>query len=622
MKLPFCSLVLPAVISVLTLQLSGCGEGSSNLVDPVPVAEQQSNIITSCDSAKELCTSGQFIDEPVVALNYECNQVKGLTDKEGVFTCPNNSVVSFYLQAEKGKYRINLGSYLLKAVGNVSGLRQSTLVQITPKDIVKDGSDSSGTYTVQISNILRLLQVLDSDGNNESSDVLRRIVISEAEKSKIDLLESDIAASIFADNDLFIQKIQPFLTAIGKTLPNVQSAIDRFNKSLPVLQSGVYEVSPFVVGTVDKTNKKLYTGMLGETTQSNIKAIEGLFFILDRDAKSIGLGVEWQDTQDSAEINTTLLQKILFDKQPKPLVFTSENMGFDTAGKIKSGFKLLADNGDAIEITQGVMLKGNILGNDFFYRNVYGLASTEAVDVTKLGKWKRTGSLALEGTANISKTRNVSPFLDDTIWKTKDNDAKPIFPLHLKLTFRDSDVKTCSTTSGCTVGIMGISILENGNIITDLNNNCRAVTNLMEQADPAFPTELLIQEHRLGLVTAAFKDTTSGSAISPILLVSDWAKNDPTWSKFYGIYLGTQSGATGGPKVQINIASVRDKIVSIENQKDDQAAGSGVNAIWTNYIKFLTAFSTKPVDAQTLAANQAQGIISKIEVQDCNAFLK
>ncbi len=88
----------------------------------------------------------------LLALNYDCNQVKGLTDKEGVFTCPNNSVVSFYLQAEKGKYRINLGSYLLKAVGNVSGLRQSTLVQITPKDIVKDGRRYL-QYSAPITNI-------------------------------------------------------------------------------------------------------------------------------------------------------------------------------------------------------------------------------------------------------------------------------------------------------------------------------------------------------------------------------------------------------------------------------------------------------------------------------------
>ena len=33
MKLPFRLLALPAVISVLALQLVGCGEGSNNLVD-------------------------------------------------------------------------------------------------------------------------------------------------------------------------------------------------------------------------------------------------------------------------------------------------------------------------------------------------------------------------------------------------------------------------------------------------------------------------------------------------------------------------------------------------------------------------------------------------------------
>jgi hypothetical protein len=105
-------------------------------------------------------------------------------------------------------------------------------------------------------------------------------------------------------------------------------------------------------------------------------------------------------------------------------------------------------------------------------------------------------------------------------------------------------------------------------------------------------------------------------------MVDSWAKNDPKWKNFYGIFMGVQSGAAGGPKVQINIARVLDKIVTIENQKDDQEAGSGVAAIWTNYIKMLTAYSTKPAEKQTLEANKAQGYISKIEVQDCNTFLK
>lgn len=625
MKLPFRLLVLPAVISVLTLQLNGCGEGGNNLADPVA---EQINTITSCVGKEDLCTSGQFIDEPVVGLNYSCNQVQDVTDKDGIFTCPNNSVVTFYLQAEKGKNRITLGLYRIKAVGNISGLRQNTLLQVTPKDLltgisVQDNTGLNVASATQVSNILRLLQVMDNDGSTDT-DVLNRIVISDTDKSQIDLLKSDFGVNLFADTATFEKTLEPLLVEIakkGRTLPSLEVATARFNRTLPILQSGVYEVSPFVVGGSDLAGNRLYTGMVGETTQSLEKSFESLLFIVDRDAKSIGLGLEWRDTLNIATLDTTLLQKILLDKTPTPLTFTSQDIGFDVTGKVKPDFKLLTESGDTIEITQGAMSKGNLLGNDFFYRNVYGLTTSDTVDSTSFGKWRRTGALALEGTVNISKVRDTSPYLDAAIWKTKANSpSAPIFPLHLKLTLRDSDAKTCQST-GCVVGEMGISILENGNIITDRNNNCRPVNNMMEVADPNKPSDLLIEEHRLGLVSAVFQDATTGPAIAPIIMVDGWAKNDLQWKNFYGFYMGVQSGAAGGPKVQINLAKVLDKIVSIENQKDEQEAGSGVPAIWTNYIKFLTAFSTKPADVQALALNQAQGYVSKIEVQNCNTFL-
>ena len=622
MKLPFRSLVLPAVISVLTLQLSGCGEGGSTLADPVA---QRINTITTCDNNADICTSGQFIDEPVVGLNYECNQVKGLTDKEGVFSCPNNSVVKFYLQSEKGKYRINIGVYLIKALGNLTGSRQTVLLQITPKDLVASiSANKTETVTLQVTNILRLLQLMDSDGYNDKTDVLNRIVITDDDKSFIDLIARDLGVSAFAETLMFEKTIEPLTAKLAlknRTLPSAESANARFSRSILALQSGLYEVSPLIVSTTDAANRRYYSGMVGETTQSSEKAFEGLLFVVDRDGKSMGVGLEWRTSLASTDSNT-LLQKTLFESAPSTLIFTSHDMGFDSTGKVKPNFKLVAANSDVIEITQGVMDKGNLLGNEFFYRNVYGLASTEAVDSTKLGKWKRTGILALEGTVNMSKTRNVTPFLDGAIWKTKDNDTKPIFPLHLKLTFNDNDSKTCSST-GCLVGVMGISILENGNIITDLNNNCRAVTNLKENADPAFPADELIDEHRLGVITAAFNDETSGAAIAPMILVDDWAKttDNKKWAKFYGIFMGMQSGLAGGSKVQIDIARVRDKIVTIQNQKDEQKAGSGVSAAWTNYIGFLTALSTTPADVQAQDANKAQGRIAKIEVQTCNTFL-
>ena len=610
MKLPFHSLVFSAVISVLTWQLSGCGEGSNNLVDPV--AEQQANTITSCDAVKEQCTSGQFIDEPVFGLNYACNQVKGITDKDGIFSCPNNSVVTFYLQAEKGKYKITLGSYLIRSIGSVTGVRQPTLLQVTPKDLI----------TGNLVSVLQLLQVMDSDGYNDQNNISNRIVITDVDKSYIDLIARDLTTVDLSNtNAAFEEILKPLTTKLGKTLPTPAVATARFEKSLAVLQSGVYEVSPFIVGITNTAGNKFYTGMVGETTQSNEKAFEGLFFLIDRDAKLIGTGLEWRTTINLAESDNALLQKVLFTNTPKELRFASPEIGFDTTGVIKSNFKLIAEDQSIIQITQGLMAKGNLLGNDFFYRNVYGLASTEAVSQGYLGKWQRTGTLNLTGSVTISKTRNISPFLDPEIWKTKDNDVKPIFPLHLKLTLTDNDFTTCQGT-GCTVGSMGISILDNGNIISDRNNNCRAVdSDMVELLDTNTPADLLLQEHRLGVVSATLQDAKVGASISPIILVDDWAKSDLEWSKFFGVFMGMQSGVAGGPRIQINLANIRSKVVSTQNQQDEKDTNPSTVAKWSNYNKLLKAYS-KSVDTRDIAINQAQGIISKIEVQDCNAFLK
>ncbi len=622
MKLPFRLLVLPAVISVLTLQLSGCGEGGSNLADPVA---EQLNTITTCDNKEDLCTSGQFVDEPVVGLNYSCNQVKGLTDSDGFFSCPNNSVVTFYLQSEKGKFKIILGSYLLKAVGSSAGTRQNTLIQVTPSDIVapKYAADPiTGALTPQITNLLRLLQAMDSDGYNDKVDVLNRIVITDQDKDKIDTLGLDLNSSTMADTESYNHQMEKLFAKIGRTLPTVEAATTRYNRSLVSLQSGVYEVSPFIFGLSDTANNRFFTGMVGQSASSNEKAFEGLFFILDREAKLIGTGMEWRANISLADSSDTLLQKVLFDVVPKTFHFDSQDIGFQSTGKVKPNFKLVSDTNNnnvdnVIEITQGVMAKGNLLGNDYFYRNAYSLISSDTVPEGAIGKWKRTGDVSLDGTVNMSKTRNVSPALDAAIWKTKENDLVPIFPLHLKLTFTDSDTKNC--TNGCNVGPMGISILANGNIISDVNNNCRAVTNMMEDEDPSSTAERL-EEHRLGMISAVFNDKNFGAAISPIILVDHWAKDHPTWGRFYGTYMGMLSFA-GGPKVQINIANVRKGIVSIQNQ-NDTSAKEIFAAKWVNYPKFMTAYSTTPIEAQNLAVNQAQGNISAIEVQPCNAFLK
>ena len=94
MKLTSRLLALPAMIALIT----ACGEATNNLTNPVV---NEGETTTTCQD-KDYCVVGQFIDEPVVGLNYTCNLVEGITDADGVFVCPNNSVANFFFKVCNG----------------------------------------------------------------------------------------------------------------------------------------------------------------------------------------------------------------------------------------------------------------------------------------------------------------------------------------------------------------------------------------------------------------------------------------------------------------------------------------------------------------------------------------
>ncbi|MCB1660957.1 MAG: hypothetical protein KDI39_22305, partial [Pseudomonadales bacterium] len=109
MKLTYRLLALPALVALL----SACGEGSNSLTDP-KISEAETT--TTCQD-KDFCLTGQFVDEPVVGLNYICNLVEGVTDENGLFSCPDNSVATFFLKSATGNRQIILGKYRVRSVG-------------------------------------------------------------------------------------------------------------------------------------------------------------------------------------------------------------------------------------------------------------------------------------------------------------------------------------------------------------------------------------------------------------------------------------------------------------------------------------------------------------------------
>lgn len=618
MKLSSRLLLLPAMISLLI----ACGEESNTLSNP-SAKNNDAETTTSCQD-KDYCVATQFLDEPVVGLNYECNSIAGVTDDDGVFLCPNNSVVSFFLKSASGNKKIELGKYRVKTLGSAvdgSPILKLNLIA-TPEDLVAQ-ADGAAIDNKQLTNILRLLQALDSDGHSPNR-VINRIVLDSKDKFAIDELATSVSLTQFATDD-FDQVLKPMFDKLApKSLASVGAAQAqaRFNDSLIAINAGIYEVTP----TFIKESDNVYNGMFGRWTGSNLYSMVSMFFLVDRDGKTIGTALEWQKELSTENLNNSLVFNDFVVKTiPQDLFFNTNEPLFTPKGNvIPANFVLKNALGDVIKVTRGVLNKNNISSGEAAYRIAYGLTQVQAVDVSQLGAWQRNSATGISqisaATLSLQKTRTPNMYLDGNFWRTKDNvvtGEKPIFPLHLKLTLKDSNTSTACSSTGCLVGDIGITILENGNIITDRNNDCSVVdSNTLKDS-------VNMQEQRLGFVASVLVDrtqsTTSESLIAPVMLVGDWAKQLPSsdlWYKIYGLHLGAISGMSGGPKVQIDIARATSGIVSIKNQQDEQEK-LGEVALWANYINYLKYLSEPNTEKKKDIGYASLGAVTNIQTQAC-----
>ena len=115
---------------IMALLMSACGGGGSD------------DSTASTNTGKSV--TGVFIDAPVSGLGYKCtaSSATGFTNIKGEFTCLDTQTVTFYM----GDLRI--GSALMGKV-------------ITPYSLYKNNENAAV-------NLARLLQTVDSDGNNSN----------------------------------------------------------------------------------------------------------------------------------------------------------------------------------------------------------------------------------------------------------------------------------------------------------------------------------------------------------------------------------------------------------------------------------------------------------------------
>ncbi|MEW6999126.1 DM13 domain-containing protein [Colwelliaceae bacterium BS250] len=188
---------LALCISTLLFGCGGSGGDSSSEPDSSPTAVAPQEF------------TGQFIDSPVEGLSYSTATQSGITNAEGEF---------IYLQSEQVTFSI--GDLALPAV-----MAQSV---VTPLNIFS----SEDVYQKEVSNLLRLLQSLDNDGNPDNG-----ILINDQTQQVFNQVDL-----VFTDDD-FAEKANALLmltTNIHQSLISEYDAIYHFDQSLVKIDDGQF----------------------------------------------------------------------------------------------------------------------------------------------------------------------------------------------------------------------------------------------------------------------------------------------------------------------------------------------------------------------------------------------
>ncbi|WOH36004.1 DM13 domain-containing protein [Thalassotalea fonticola] len=179
---------------VSTLLLACGGSGGSASDDVNQVVEPQE-------------FSGQFIDYTVEGLRFKTTTREGLTNVNGEFVYLESETITF-------------------AIGDVNLPKIKAKSIITPLDVFA----SDDVYQVPVSNLLRLLQSLDNDGNADNG-----ITITDNIHELFSNITLDFAANDFEQqaNNLLMQT-----TGIYQSLISEYDAIYHFNESLVKIGEG------------------------------------------------------------------------------------------------------------------------------------------------------------------------------------------------------------------------------------------------------------------------------------------------------------------------------------------------------------------------------------------------
>lgn len=630
-------------MGLLAAGLAACS-GANNTINSTAGGSDPSTR-TACTSEQN-CVQIEFVDDPVINLNYSCGSVVNVTDERGIAVCPATSKVEFYLQSTKSLRRIVLGDVLVEPAG-------TSILRLTPLDLVATRSDVTQLSSPQAAaaiNITRFLQTLreqDAAGVELEPFVatapVNRIRITDELKDQLDLLTEDIAAGTFGTDDFFV-RILPFLEATERTPISAEQAQARLLTTLKAIKTGVYFGTPSITLPSSVGGTSVLDGLTGSAQINDLRlGIEGeaapdgqssnsgllrstiaLYGLVDRDGAHIGQAMQWTGRANTSEGIYNLYRKNDFDKL-RPINALG---GFDPiTDQVNGQWRWRSDNTPAkvINFNEGRLLRNYaMVGSRKLYENL--TTDTNEPAAGTIGRWIQpaiTSSNILDslpeiiGTATISKAANVNTFFDRTVWRTPDTVSigeRSIFPLHATLRFRYGTIEDGCPQGGCTdLPNLSVTILENGNIISDfaavaeplgVAGNCAVVDPIsLKDAEG-------VQEYRVGTVRAAYTGTNPDDLfIGPTMLFSD---------KIFGAHDGLQIASLAAtPRVKMNVAGTLSDngspTINITDSSTEESESDGQGAAnWGNIYNAYLALH----DTTGLSNAQKQPYLDAIKRQE------
>lgn len=477
---------------VSALVLSACGDsGSSGRSDP----DRQP--VTSCTA--DTCTGGIFTSV-TEGLNYACSGIRAKTTGNGYFACPVNEVVTFGISHPGSTFAVQLGSMVLKSP--FSGANDKRLF-ITARDLA--GTASGTTVGNRELNIVALLQALDANGNQSVDQPSDQIALLESQK--LDFL-TRLNRSLSAELDLppvdFAAIVDPVLLAMGKpALQDANASRKAIDKAVNAVAAGIYYsfaplseegINQLLLLTTGLTNTP---GFIGQTSGETM--LGHVAMAVDRKGRMFGFGeyVKGADLRSAPRKYLDLRTAPAFDLSLAP----SGNALLWPMNNNLKGFSVALEGGDQITLTQGVVERGAMASTAAQYEEQYLLGTDSS---GKLGQWSSTGSIPF-GRFNLYKQGFIFPVLTPAVWD------EVVFPLQFTASVYKSKYETVDgsprlvncTDPACLIKAVPLTVLADGNIVTDSNADCAAV-----DAETLFDGS--VTEQPVGVVSRAFTAADTG----------------------------------------------------------------------------------------------------------------